>query len=538
MSSAGDSLMWRIGVIVILLGIGTSLAYGQAKAPTARVTYVAGNNVYVAVGRDAGILPGDTLSLALPGGELQKALVRSAMRDRSVLELPGAADFLRPGDLLQLTGYSDLATETPADSPSLIIPPPIAEESAPTRSPTSSKRASTSRRRSRFNGRIMTGVGGLHSETKSSTGLTEPTSRGFITPWASLQLQGRDLPYDLAFRTRLRVDYRHTTGRPTSPDLLVRAYEAVVERSFTGGAVQIGRFSNRYAVTGGYWDGVLVEYGPKDSGIGASFGFLPIRSNGSFSTETPKVALFAHNRHRVQNLRQTIFGWYQEIYLPGLQPSRRNFGLSHRAQLSGIASNNRIELDRDPESGNWVVTRGSAQLSGRINRWVSVRGRYEIRQPYSMYRPFAVISYRRDQITTGATIQFQRSSLGADVVWNYSYRPGESRAVDGTSFRLYAGASLSPTLRFTAAGNYWTSTNGNSSLFNFGASRSFARVFTRLNYQYSRSTRFATNVASHVVSAGLSAPLSRRIRSTADVRFQGGSNLTSVAFNVNFTLAL
>jgi hypothetical protein len=206
--------------------------------------------------------------------------------------------------------------------------------------------------------------------------------------------------------------------------------------------------------------------------------------------------------------------------------------------MSRLTSNNRIELDRDPASGTWMLTRGSFQLTSRLNSWLGLRGRYEIRQPYSMYRSFAVISYRRDQVSAGASLQFPGGTVSGDVVLNYSYRFDGGRERDGQSVRLYAGKALSRSFQINATGSYWTSTNGNSSLLTLGATRSMGRIHLRTNYQFGRSTRFDTDQVTHMLSAGLAASLSRRIRTITDVRVQGGSSIFSVAFNTTLTVSL
>jgi hypothetical protein len=302
--------------------------------------------------------------------------------------------------------------------------------------------------------------------------------------------------------------------------------------------IRFGRFSNPHVATGGYWDGILIDTGDREFGYGGSFGFLPVRSNEQVSLDMPKAALFANYARTSGSMTNRLEAYYLEIHPTNDLLTRRLLGLKHRLNWNRLSSSNRMEVDRDPQSGHLVFTRVSGRVTSALTNAVEVHGRYDLRQPYSIYRSVDVISYRRDQINAGLGYRSVFVSLAADFVWNYAYDGDNGRQLDGrsitgsASFRRIAGVGLS------GSGSYWWSDFGASMFTTVGMSRSFGRVSSRLYYQVSGSSRFETNLTTHSIAAQAGFPLTNRIRSTSKIRLQTGDYATSTTFETSLSVRL
>ncbi|MGA7304088.1 MAG: hypothetical protein WBW88_04410, partial [Rhodothermales bacterium] len=388
-------------------------------------------------------------------------------------------------------------------------------------------------------GRLLIGANSLKSRTESALTPGAGSSRTYLTPYAMLSLDAEGLPYGLGLRVRMRSEYRSVSGgRSSTPEFSVRTYDLYLKREFERARVRVGRFSNQYVATGGYWDGILIDSGDSDFGYGGSFGFLPVRSNEQVSLDMPKAALFAKFTRKSETVTNRLDTYYLEIHPTNDLLTRRLFGLRHRLNWNGLGAYNRFELDRDPQSGHWVITRLSSRLSSALTNSLEIHGRFDMRQPYSIYRSFDVISYRRDQINTGLGYRSRFLYFAADLVWNYAYDSSEGRQLDGRSVTGTAALSRVRGVGLTTSGSYWWSDFGASMFGTVSLSRSFGRVSTRMYYQISGSSRFETNLTTHSIAAQAAFPLGARFRSTSKIRYQTGDYVSSTAFETSISIRL
>ena len=106
-----------------------------------------------------------------------------------------------------------------------------------------------------------------------------------------------------------------------------------------------------------------------ERGVGVAVGFEPILGNEGFSTDVPKLSVFT-------NLERTLGtgGFSTDVSVHRVTP--RNGLLEHtflgwggRAWYGSLYVSHDVQIDRDPESGEWVPTElrvnGSVPVSSR-----------------------------------------------------------------------------------------------------------------------------------------------------------------------------
>ena len=510
-------------------------AYAQEGWVTARVTYVAGQNIYLDAGRDQGILPGDTLTAYRDGVFAGTLAVVSSISDRSVTTFAGEPFAVTRGTELQV--QPSVAPGKEAPPPPEVEPEPLAEV-APEREvayqPVEPQKAQRRTRAGpRVSGRVMLSLNALESNTKWAAASSVSTKRTFATPSMNVHLNVRDLPQGMRLRTRFRTDYRYSASRSIEPTLSVRAYEVLLEKDFEMFSVQAGRFANRYASYSGYWDGALLHFGGKHAGIGTAIGFMPDRSNEGFSTDMPRYAGFAHfevgDRPRLRYAANVSFN---EIRPANHLLTHRFAGLSQNLRWRLLYLRNDLQLDRDPETGGWVASRLQLRGSAELVRGVRVHARYTIRRPYSIYRVQNVLSYRRDQATAGLSFYLGGVSFGANLAFNFVEDAIEGRMDDGRTVGGYLQLPKTGILdlSFAAMASYWQDDVGSSFFFNTGVSRRLGRAQARLQYQYYRTVTFADPLLTHSITMQASVSLGRGFHTSSNVRLQQSTLLRSVAF--------
>ncbi len=526
--------LFYIAIMALLLAsIGTT-AYAQETPVTARVTYLAGPNVYLDAGRDRGILPGDTLAVYRDGALAGRLAIVSSIADRSVVTFAGAPFAVTRGEVLHLRVPGQPVGAPPPEPPQEAAPEPpaapperpaaypsAAEAAAPTRQPRAGPHAS---------GRVMLSLNTLRSSTQWGSAGAGRTARTFATPSMNLHLDVRGLPQGMTLRTRLRADYRYSSLRPIEPALAVHAYQFLLARDFTAFSIQAGRFSNPYAAYEGYWDGALLHVGSRRAGFGTAVGFLPDRSNEGFSPDMPRYAGFAHvELGERAGLRYAAEVSYNEIRPSNGLLDHRFAGLSHRLRWGGLSLRHDLQLDRDPETGQWIASRFNLRGAAAPHRRLLLTARYTVRQPYSIYRTQRVVSYRRDQAGAGASLQLDGLSLGADVAFNFVEDAVRGRVADGRTLGGYVQVPRTGVLDlgFSANASYWSADKGTSFFLNTGVSRDLGAVRARLQYQFYRTATLAEPLLTHGVALHASAPLGRGFYGSAQARLQQGTTLRS-----------
>lgn len=510
----------------------------------ARVTYLAGQNVYLDAGRDAGIMPDDTLAVYRDSALIGRLVVVSSIADRSVVTFAGEAFPVTLGTTLQLRPSALPLPGEPEPESDPVDPVLEIIEAEPVYPHQGTPESVTERPRTktRVAGRVMLSMNALQSTTQWQVNGGGEAQRIFLTPSLNVHLTVSDLPQNLRLRTRLRGDYRYSSGRPIDPAFSLRAYEILLEKDFSDFSMQAGRFSNRYATGDGYWDGVLVHVGDRKMGIGTAVGFMPDRSNEGFSAEMPRYGGFAHaevgDRSSVSYEAEVA---YNEIRPTNNLLNHRFASLSHRLYWQGITLRNDVQLDRDPLSGSWVASRLTVRGVWVPATGVTMHGRYRIRQPYSIYRTQAILSFRRDQVGAGASLQLGPAFIGGDAAFNYVEDVQTGRKRDGQTVSGYVQVPRTGVwdLGLSTNGSHWSDDDGSSFFLTTGLTRAFGTARLRLHYQFYRTAtaNLTDPLVTNAVALHTTLPLGHGLYTSSQVRFQQSSTLSSASLYTSLWLA-
>lgn len=527
--------MMRRLIFLVLCGVGLGVsAQAQEVGIEARVTYLAGQYIYLDAGRDLGVQPGDTLTVEQSDAAVRRLVVVSSMADRSVVRFAGAPMPMTVGTMvtLRVPDKADLEIAKGLHAAEK-KPVPVAEAPDPEENNPVPVIAQAHRRQQpQVSGRVLMSLSTLRSATQWRIAGGGTSERTFITPSLNLHTTLANLPGGVRLNARLRTDYRYTSGVSIDPAVSVRTYELKAERTFDGYLVQAGRFSNRYARFDGYWDGLLVHLGDRDMGIGTAVGFLPHRSNEGFSAEMPRYGGFAHlEMGDRSSAAYSANVAYNEIRPSNDLENHRFVSLSHQVRRRGTALRNDLQLDRDPHTGGWVATRLVVRGTMVPAPNLSLHARYQRRRPYSIYRVTRIISYRRDQITGTASLRLTGVLLGATVAFNSTEEVDGGMVADGRT--LSGSLSIPRTgllgLSITTMASHWQDEDGASLFVNAGLSRSLGRARTRFQYQFYRTETQDNLLITHAVTLHASRSLGRRFSLSGQIRLQQSSTLRSAS---------
>lgn len=517
------SLAWAGAVFA---GTG-HVAFAQTPDVQAVVAEIAGENVYLTVGTDVGVAPGDTLLLlrdpATPLGDVRVVAATSTRALVAFLDSPfaltrGTTVFVRP-----LTG--DLAA-TPV--------PPAGDTVAPA-SPGRPQRQSASRTFGpRVSGWLSLDMDASQMESRWLTNVWESTSRQFATPAGALRLTIADLPGGFTVSTNVRAAYRYASDGVIGQPQAIHVYEASLAKSFAHAplAFRLGRFFNPYEVFSGYWDGGLVRIGGRGLGIGAVGGFEPDRYSEGFSTQTPKFGGFADVHVGGPRARYDASAVVFRVEPEAGLPARTTGGWSQALRAGPLRMSTDVQIDRTGSAGRWTLSRFQGRLATDVGHGVSFFGRVGRDGPWLPYDSTTLNLWRRDQAGLGVS----------------TWGTAGSATVEGSVARIVGGVttygasvSLSATriawlgVGANAFGGYWDG-NGVSSLqLSAGVNRPIGTGNLRLSYQFFRSTTPSATYSTHAGDFSLTLPLSARTFWSVGVRGQWGANLRGVGVHAGLS---
>jgi hypothetical protein len=464
-----------IGLAAALLALAAPRAEAQDQGLRAVIEQIAGSDVYLSVGSEAGLAASDTVQAYRDGdGEYLGALrVVAVSASRSVVTFLDRPFPLTRGTVLQLR-----FTAAPAAAPAAAAAAPAVQ--TPTRSGP------------RVRGRFSLDFNGMQSTTTWMSNVEERVERRFASPSMSLRLVATQLPGGLTFETTGRATYRYSDPEIVQPDLSVRVYQVSIAKEFDNAPIQfrLGRFYNPYELYSGYWDGALLRVGGRGFGVGVVAGFQPDRANEGPSTDLPKYTAFADYAVGRRTVRYT----------------------------------GDLQVDRDPELSEWKLTRARVTAAVPLARGFTLNGRYVHDRPYFLFRTTDLLPFARDQVGGGFDWFGGNASFRADVTANRFDEGGWSMSYGG-SFGFQRTGILG--LGLNAGGTYWT-LEGSTALQAFGdLTRRFGRVDVRGSYQFYRTEWDPTVVVTHTGGLSLTVPLGARVYTMLQARTQQGANLVS-----------
>lgn len=507
---------WARGVGTALLAwsIAASAAAQESRRPVV-VTEIAGANLYLSDGADAGIAAGDTLRVFADrdGEYLGAFVVVAATATRSVVVFAGSPFPVTRGVELWVA-----LTGEPVGA--------VAAGSEPER-----RTDDRARRPARVRGRFSLDFAGLQSTTRWLSNDWQEAERTFATPSASLRLVASDLPGGLTFRTSARGSYRYSDPGIVDPEAALHVYEFSVGNA--PGTAPVSFTAGRFAgpeIYSGFWDGVLVRLGGARAGIGAAAGFQPRRYDQAPTGDLPKYAVFGDLTVGSREVRyRTDLVFLHMLPAGDATPDVMTAGWSqlltiHRFRLSGD-----VQFDRATGADRWELAR--LQVTGLVPlaRGVYVRGRFDRSQPIQLV-PIGADAFMRDRVSLGLGLAGRAGSLTLDA--------GASRFAEGRWSHSYGG-SFSLTrlgvfgLGAHGSGSYWVLLGGTSVRAMAGLNRPLGAGSLRGTYEFTRNDQYGPVVITHAGVLGVTLPIARGLGASVQGRMQWGENLRSNALYVS-----
>jgi len=519
-----------IGLLALAGAAGAAHAPLEAqdvaqRVPRARalVEQVAGSTVYLTVGTEAGVRTGDTVlvardSLGAPVGSL--AIVRST-RTRSVASFTVEPISLTRGVTVYLESHGITALAARGRAPA--APGEGYVKETPTR-PVAADRTRPAAGPI-VSGRVALDVDYVRSRTRYGQAPDERIDRTFATPAVRLSTTVSGLGSGVTLRLNGRLSYRYVSaGSGSLTPTSARLYTASIEKAFETAPLQLeaGRFYNSYESYSGYWDGLMARVGGRGAGVGVLAGFEPDRWNQSFSTDLPKLTVFADF-----STRGRAAGY--QIDVSGHRVEPRNallphtfFGLSQRAHVQTLHLRQDLQVDRDPLDGGWRVTRFQLNGSVDVHDRLSLHAGVARLQPYRMWDTVSVISYARDRAGVGVSLYAGGASVGVDVAAN--------RDLDRNLAYSYSAFVSLPRLGAVgASGNatYWSGDGYRVLSLSPGLTAALGRARLHADYRFYRSDYSDRPFTTHTVATGVSFAFPGGVRYDVEGSFQWGGGVTA-----------
>ncbi len=518
-------IMRALGVLALVVGVLAMAAVrvtAQEGGLRVIVEAIAGANVYLSAGTEAGFATGDTLQVYRDGGgEYLGAfrIVASSSR-RSVVVYLGEPFPVTRGTsvLVRISGAQPRAVEAAAGVGT--EPPPA---------PAYPVRAGVA---PRLRGRLGLDFSGVQSTTKWLSNDEERVERRFATPSLSVRLDATDLPGGFRFETSARGYYRYSDPTLVQPEISVRVYQLSVSKRFDGFPLEfrVGRFYNAYERYSGYWDGALVRVGGRGFGVGALAGLQPDRANQAPSGDLPKYTVFVDFAAGRGGVRYNTDLSFHQVRPRDEWLVHTFVGWSQHLRVGRVRVSTDAQIDRDTEADTWKIGRmqlsGTAPLTGRL----SLYARYVHLRPYFLFRATDLMPFKRDQGSGGVSYFGGNATVSADVTAT-RFDGGDWGIGTGASFTLQRTGILG--LSWNVAGNYWTLSDSHALQLASDISRPVGRGELRLSYVLYRTESPGGRLTSHFGGARATVPLGRRAYLSAEYRRQQGANLVSNSLNVS-----
>jgi len=535
--------------LVALLALATP-SEAQERPPriTVRVRQVAGSSVYLDVGTKDGLAAGDTLAVFRDSTDRapERLVVVASSESRSVLTFAGAPFPLtrgasltlqllrRPGEAAAIPAGETSKERTGEISKAVVeVPLPQREPAVSTPGPSLGEGASTPRPGRPAHGRLTFGFSGVRSSTQFGGSDPVNVDRTFATPAMGLVLTVPDAVGRLQLRTNMRLEYRYSNQDIIQPSLATRVYAAALEGEFDRFRVALGRFHSPVEPFSGFWDGALLRVGRPGLGIGAIAGFEPDRWNQSPSSSIPKATLFVDGRSRGD-------GWLWSGNLSAHEVRPRNgeaqhtfFGASQRLSTGALYFSQDLEVDRDPLSGSWKLSRLLVRGSVQLVRGLDLRAGVAREQPWIPGLTGSPFGYRRDRANAGLAYHGPGGYLAVDASMGRDVS-GE-RTWGGTGIFSLSRLPGMPRVGLSASVARWSGAYGTSETAAPTLSFDLAPARLRLGYRISRNDYLRDRLTTHAGEAALDLPFASEFRLSARARMQFGGYLSSQSFDLGLS---
>jgi hypothetical protein len=480
------------------------------------VEYIAGANLYLGAGTDAGIHAGDTLQVyRQAGGErLGTFVVVSSTAERSVVAFAHDPFPMTRGAILHLVGGSAPVAEPAPDTAGAVR---RTLHAAPRGGPV-------------LSGRLAIEMNAFQSRTRFLSNDPVEIDRTFATPAVHLRAGLTALPAGLSVHTNLRASYRYSSPDLVDPAPSVRVYQASIEHASAVAHVALGRFFNPYETYSGYWDGLLLRLGGRGFGGGVVAGFEPERSDEAVSTVLPKYTVFVDYRVERSGVRYAGDLSFHQVRPRNDLLVHSFAGLSQDLRVGGVTLAQDLQLDRDPVSGDWSVTRLVVRGAVPLARRLELTGRYGLWRPYYQWRTEDLMPFRRDQAGGGIAYAGPGGSLAVEATAN---------RFDGGGLTLAYGSSFSVRrtrvfgLGVSGAASYWDGQGATALQWSVGLSRALGAAHGSATFQQYRTEAGSSVLLTRAVDVTLLLPVTRRVQASLRGGTRWSESLVAHAFSVS-----
>jgi hypothetical protein len=486
-------------------------AHAQERAVAARVTQIAGADLYLDAGSNAGLARGDTLVVrrATGAAPVGTFVVVAVTETRAVVSFAGAPFPLTRGDALVLTAHGPAA--------------PVAPPAAPAAAPPPAPRAVTALSGPQLRGSVAMDVLGSHSTTIGFGANPERVGRDYAIPAMRLQAVMSNLPGGGRFVTSVQGTQQVGAASLFDRGTVLRVYDAHYEQDLGAAHFALGRFFSPYEPFSGVWDGALVRVGGAQGfGLGVEGGFQPRLGDEGFTTATPKFAAFADFRHFAGAVRLST-NVSAHIWRPTDGTADRTFlGWSQQLALGSVRLDHAIELDQTA-GGGWSLTRFDARAAVPVTAGLQLSAEYYRDRLGWLDIASDSLLPREDRASASASYQFGAGFVSAGV----------TLLVSGTTVQghTYSGSLAFPRvvgpLSFSGAVSYWSLGASSGLVATPTVAWRLRTLRPSLTYEFFRSTAAGVSSISHGGNLSLALPLARGLESIVRLTVRYGQNVQS-----------
>ncbi|HEY8469213.1 MAG TPA: hypothetical protein VIL18_06200 [Longimicrobiales bacterium] len=553
------------GGVVLLLALAAPAApvAAQDAAPRvrARVTYIAGSNVYFDAGSGQGIRAQDTLAVfrEADGARLGAVVVLSVTEASAVATFAGRPFALTRGtplllELLQrgepagadstgAAAKADIAAATlktadgqQAGADTTAAPAKADERqagkrarAAPAATPAAARAVEPARAQHttapRVDGRLALDFEGMRTTSEPAAG--EGWVDDVAAPTLRLRAAVTRLPGGLRIETNLRAAYRSSSAGLFEASPSLRVYQASVEKEFAALPLRLrlGRFYNPYESYGGYLDGVLARVGRQDFGAGVTLGYAPELGTEGFTTDLPRLSVFLDYHHRGRTLRYDMdLSFHDERPRSDTVAKRRYIGWSQHLTWNGFRIGQRLQADRAPGTGEWLISHLELFAAAPVAAGLHVNGRYALVRPESFPDAPGLPAERRERASAGLLLVGRAGSASVDG--------GIVRTQAGGTGRSFTASFLLPRtpalgFGFGASASYWSEGSFTSYHVAPSVTREFGASHVRGSFQVYGSEGALGAATYYGTELSVTFPLRRSAAGSLGARHRTGGGLTS-----------
>lgn len=508
---------------LFLLVPGSVVAQAIPAARPTMVVQIAGANLYLDAGTDAGVSTGDTLIVrrAPTGAPVGSAAVIASTSTRSVVTFVGTPFPVTRGDTLFITPVRGGASAVAA-----ALGPVSMTRSAPRVVPRPDVATGA-----RVDGALGLEMWGSHSETVGLGSDPVRTTRNIGIP--AVRLRSRISNENSSLDLNLRAEHRTAPTSVFDRATRVRIYEARYDLRKGAAAFSAGRFFSDFDHASGFWDGMSLRLGDHQGLFGGiAAGFEPLRGNEEFSTEIPKAAIFVGARSSREKVDISTDLAYHQTFAKDYARQRQVVDWSFRMRSGRFGLAQEIEASPPTLMGTWGISRfilrGSTSL-GRAELYAAAVSD----RPLVMDTAWVLPLDRRERVSAGLSFSSASGFFG-DI--NAAINGPRDSTSGYSAGAMAAFPNVIGNGTFSINGSYFTS-DGNSGLtaapsieFQLGKAR------VRSGYQFFMVDGPSYSVTTHGVDFRFSQSISSRANWVVQVNSRFGQNIQSSNVYSSFEL--